>query len=68
MVTSFQTLLQPGTLLLIFLTSRFTWRAMLNKVDMVDMDMVDNVDNMDKVDNLKRWKRWTRTGWKRWTR
>ena len=59
MVTSFQTLLQPGTLLLIFLTSRFTWRAMLNKVDMVDMDMVDmdmvdNVDNMDKVDNVKR--------------
>ena len=46
MVTSFQTLLQPGTLLLIFLTSRFTWRAMLNKVDMVDMDMVD----MDMVD------------------
>ena len=46
MVTSFQTLLQPGTLLLIFLTSRFTWRAMLNKVDMVDMGMVD----MDMVD------------------
>ena len=54
MVTSFQTLLQPGTLLLIFLTSRFTWRAMLNKVDMVDMGMVDNMDNMDKVDNVKR--------------